>query len=130
MLVIKGEIISGMEVGSVFVSLEWVKKQILEKFSFEPFLGTLNLKMDRITSCKFQSFTKSREGILIKPQDDKFCAGKCFKMRIQNKVDGALIIPLVPNYPHDQIEVIAPVNLRRVLGLEDGSEATIAIFDS
>lgn len=119
-----------MGVGSLFVSLDWVKEQIREKFGFDPYVGTLNLKMDRDTSSKYQSFTKSRGGILIEPIDDKSCRGKCFEIRIQDEVDGALVIPLVPNYHHNQIEVIAPVNLRKVLGLEDGDEVTIEIFDS
>lgn len=129
-LVVKGKVVSGTGVGSRFMGLEWVKRQILEKFGFEPYVGTLNLRMDEGTSSKFQSFTKSRKGILIEPLDEKFCVGKCFRIRIKDRIDGVLVIPLVPNYPHNQIEVIAPVNLREILELEDGDEITVEIFDS
>lgn len=129
-LLVKGKVVSGTGVGSRFVGLGWVKRQILEKFGFEPYVGTLNLKMDEGTRSKFQSFTKSRKGILIEPVDDNFCVGKCFKIRIEDEIDGALVIPLVSNYPHDQMEIIAPVNLREILELEDGDEITVEVFDS
>jgi len=129
-LLVKGKLVSGIGAGSRFVGLEWVKRQVHEKFGFEPYLGTLNLKMDEETSNRFQSFARSQKGILIEPIDETFCEGKCFKARIEGKIDGALVIPCIPSYPRDQIEVIAPINLRETLGLEDGDEVTIEILYS
>lgn len=129
-LLVRGKIVTGVGVGSSFVGLEWVKRQILEKLGFEPYVGTLNLKMDEETSRNLRSFTKSREGILIEPVDDAYYAGKCLKTRINDEIDGAIVIPLVPNYPPDQIEIIAPVNLREIFELRDGDEITIEILDS
>jgi len=66
-LLVKGKIVSGIGVGGNFMGLKWVKRQIVEKLGFEPFVGTLNLKMDEENSSKFQSYIKSREGVLIEP---------------------------------------------------------------
>lgn len=112
------------------MSLKWVKKQIREKLGFEAYPGTLNLKMDDEASREFQSYATSRQGVPIEPVDSMCYAGKAFKIRIDDAVDGALILPLVPNYPPDQIEVIASVNLRERLGVEDGDEVTIEISEA
>ena len=128
-LFIKGKIVTGVGMGSGFVGLDWVRRQILEKLGFEPYLGTLNLKMDEGTSSEFHSYIKSRKGTLIEPVDDKFYAGKCFRIKINDKIDGAIVIPLVPNYPEDQIEIITPVNIREILELKDGCEITVELLD-
>lgn len=111
------------------MGLEWVKRQIRDKIGFEPYVGTLNLKMDEEHLSKYYSYLQSRKGILIEPVDGSYYAGKCHRIRINNRVDGAIVVPLVPNYPRDQIEIIAPVNLREALGLVDGSEITIELLD-
>lgn len=129
-LVVKGKVVSGAKIGSRFMGMGWVKRQIHEKLGFEAYPGTLNLKMDDEASGEFQSFAKSRKGVPIEPVDVTFYAGKAFKIRIDDEVDGALILPLVPNYPPDKREVIAPVNLRETLELEDGDEVTIEISES
>jgi len=128
-LFIRGKIVTGIGVGGSFMGLEWVRRQIHEKLGFEPYVGTLNLKMDEENSSKFHSYLESREGIPIEPADASYYAGMCHRMKINESVDGAIVVPLVPNYPHDQIEIIAPVNLREAFGLEDGSEITIELLN-
>jgi CTP-dependent riboflavin kinase len=39
----------------------------------------------------------------------------------------AIVIPEVAGYPKDVLEVIAAVNLREQLQLEDGSEVTVTV---
>ena len=129
-LILRGKIIVGIGVGGSFVGLEWVKRQIRDKIGFEPYVGTLNLKVDEENLSKYHSYLQSRRGIPIEPVDDSYYAGKCHRVRINERVDGAIVVPLVPNYPHDQMEIIAPVNLREVLGLKEGSEITIELLDN
>jgi riboflavin kinase len=125
----RGVVVSGIGEGGVFMGLEWVKRQILEKLGFEPYVGTLNLKLDEGTSGKFQSYITSRRGILIVPEDEKLRVGKCFRVRVERKIEGAVIVPLVANYPEDQVEIIAPENLRKSLRLRDGDEVSIEILE-
>ncbi|MEM3712744.1 MAG: DUF120 domain-containing protein [Thermoproteota archaeon] len=41
---------------------------------------------------------------------------------------GAVVIPRVPSYPKDMLEIIAPVNLRETLGLKDGDEIEVTVL--
>ena len=111
---IRGVVVSGIGEGSAFMDLEWVKRQILEKLGFEPYVGTLNLKLDEETSGRFQSYITSRRGILIEPEDEKLRAGKCFRVRVERKIEGAVIVPLVANYPEDQVEELEAITIPRI----------------
>jgi riboflavin kinase len=128
-MVVKGQIVTGIGVGSRFIGMGWVREQILEKLGFDPYLGTLNVRMDEETSRRYHSLLDGREGIPIEPLDERYHRGKCYRSRIDDRVDGAIVVPIVPDYPADLLEVIAPVNLRERLGLRDGSEVTVEILE-
>lgn len=127
-IVVTGRIVSGIGVGCSFIAMDWVRGQILEKLGFDPFLGTLNVKMGEETSRRYHSFIGERKGIPIEPMDGRFHRGKCFRSRINDRIDGAVVVPIVPDYPTDLVEIIAHVNLRESLGLNDGSEVTVEIL--
>ena len=57
------------------------------------------------------------------------CDAKCWRVSIDGKIDGAIVFPLVPDYPIAQVEVIAPVGVRDTLGIEDGDDVTLTIRD-
>lgn len=128
-IVVKGQIVTGIGVGSRFIGMEWVREQILEKLGFDPYLGTLNVRMDEETSRRYHSLLEGREGIPIEPLDERYYRGKCYRSRINDRVDGAIVVPIVPDYPADLVEMVAPVNLRERLGLRDGSEVTVEILE-
>jgi CTP-dependent riboflavin kinase len=88
------------------------------------------LKLDNEARRTIQSFTKLRPGIPITPVDSTFASGKAFKIRLSDEVDDALVIPLIPNYPTNQMLASAPINLRETFGLQDDDEVTVEIFES
>jgi riboflavin kinase len=44
-------------------------------------------------------------------------------------IRGAVIIPDRTHYPVDLLEIIAPVNLREMLGINDGDNVKIVVRD-
>jgi riboflavin kinase len=124
-IILKGRVFSGGGTGSLFVNLPWAKKQFKDKLGFDPYSGTLNLKLSSGTDAKeLRSATK---GIKIKSPEG-FHEGRCFKALIMEKLWGAVVVPEVPKYPHDLLEIIAPVNLREKLGLKDGMEIEVIVW--
>ena len=113
---LKGIIIAGNGRGKHFVNLPWVKEQIKTKLGFVPYIGTLNLKL--LSEKKIYQLRKA-EGIKIEPEKGYY-KGKCFKALVMNKVKGAVVLPDVPEYPSDLLEILAPINLRKTLELVDG----------
>jgi len=121
--VLKGNVFSGHKRGRLFVDLPWVKKQINEKLGFNPYIGTLNLQLPNKTAL---NRLREADGIKIVPKKGYF-EGKCFKALVNEKIEGAVVLPDVPDYPPDLLEVLAPVNLRKTFELKDGMEVKISI---
>jgi riboflavin kinase len=122
-IVLKGKVFSGDKRGRLFVDLPWVKNQINEKLGFNPYIGTLNLKLPNKTSL---NRLRETDGIIIMPEKGYF-EGKCFKVLVNGKIEGAVVLPDVPDYPPDLLEILAPVNLRKTFGLRDGMEIKVSI---
>lgn len=124
-IILKGRVLRGDGTGSLFVNLPWAKKQFKEKLGFNPYPGTLNLQLLPGTDVK--ELRNGTKGIKIKSPED-FHEGRCFKALIMEKLWGAVVVPEVPKYPHDLLEIIAPVNLRETLGLKDGMEIEVTVW--
>ncbi|MHC3129283.1 MAG: CTP-dependent riboflavin kinase [Candidatus Bathyarchaeota archaeon] len=122
-IVLKGKVFSGNKRGKQFVNLPWVKKQINEKLGFNAYIGTLNLRLPNEAGV---NELREANGIKIIPEKGDY-EGKCFKALVSKKVEGAVVLPDVPEYPTNILEIIAPVNLRKTLGLKDGVEIEITI---
>lgn len=119
-LKISGIVVSGMGEGRYYLSQEEYLKQIKEKLWFEPYKGTLNLKILSNDLSKIE-ILKNKEGILIsgfKKDNRTFGDCKCFLATIQG-VEGAIIMPIRSHYS-DIIEVISFFYLREKLKLKDG----------
>ena len=122
-ITIKGKVISGSGRGKHFVNLPWVKKQINTKLGFNPYLGTLNL---RLSNERDTIGLRNAKGIIIKPEIGYY-EGKCFRALVMKKIEGSVVLPIVPDYPSDLLEIIAPTNLRKALGLTDGMTVKVTI---
>ena len=122
---LRGRVFSGGGTGSFFVNLPWAKKQFKDKLGFNSYPGTLNLRLSPGTDVK--KLRNTMKGIKIKSPEG-FHEGWCFKALIMEKLLGAVVVPDVPRYPHDLLEILAPVNLRETLGLKDGMEIEVIVW--
>jgi len=123
-----GIVISGLGEGRYYMSLEPYKKQFLRHLGFEPYPGTLNLrlsgadiptrkKLDALTWVVVHGF--SAEG-------RTFGEVRCLPCRI-NDIPCGIVVPGRSHYPEDIVEVIAPVGLRDALGVKEGDKAVIEV---
>jgi riboflavin kinase len=124
---LQGKVFSGQGGGTKFLSLPWVQKQIIEKLGFKPSPGTLNLHLTQKSTEARKELVETGKAIMIVPVKG-FCCGLCYKARIMDKIDGAIIIPQVPDYPRDLLEIIAPVSLRKTLKLREGDEVQLSVY--
>lgn len=123
-LSLRGKVYSGKGEGKKFVSLPWVERQIHEKLGFSPYPGTLNIRLSREGLANKKMLTKA-ERIEIEPEKG-FCKGFLIKGKISGLGCG-IIVPLVPAYPPDVVEVVAAVFLRQRLHLSDGREVAVTV---
>jgi riboflavin kinase len=115
---LSGTVFSGSGNGRKFMCLPWVKRQIEEKLGFSPYPGTLNLHLNK-ENTKKKNLLEIANGIIIEPQAG-YCPGVLFKACL-GSLKCAVVVPKVPNYPSDVLEIISPVYLRKYLKLVEGS---------
>ncbi|MGD0646088.1 MAG: DUF120 domain-containing protein [Candidatus Bathyarchaeia archaeon] len=120
----KGTVFSGTGEGRKFIDLPWVKRQIEEKLGFTPYSGTLNLHLTK-ESVKQKKLLENTKQLDVLPQKG-YCIGTLIKSHIDS-LECAIIIPQVPNYPSDVLEIIAPWYLRDRLNLADNSEVIVTV---
>jgi riboflavin kinase len=122
-VVLNGIVLSGTGRGKHFVNLPWARRQFKEKLGFNPYPGTLNLRLPQKSDLHV---LKKAGGIKIIPEQG-YQEGKCFRAIVMGKVMGAVVILDFPNYPYNLLEVLAPVNLRETLGLQDGVKIEVTV---
>ena len=125
--VIKGILVEGIKESSIFMGVPWVREQFIEKLHIDPYPGTLNLHITDSQDLEKLKEIKEQEGIEILPMDPEFCSAKCFHVLVCGKVKGAVVIPLVDDYPEFKIEIIASARLKDLLSLKDGDIVPIEI---
>ncbi|WXG41192.1 MAG: DUF120 domain-containing protein [Candidatus Freyarchaeum deiterrae] len=130
-LIIEGELFSGMREGGYYISEEGYRRQFKEKLGFEPYPGTLNLKLKSRSDQQAKKTLQNYPGIIIEQFENKgrtFGAVKCFKTLINDKEEGAVLLIQRTHYGEDVLEVISPERLREKLRLKDGEKVRLNIF--
>ena len=117
---IKGLITEGMRVAADFTQVPWVKNQVKSKLSIDVYPGTLNLEIGDSEDLKRLADLKNQEGIELIPDEPSFCKAKCYPTLIAGKIKGAVIIPMISDYPNKKLELIASVNIKQTLSMDTG----------
>jgi riboflavin kinase, archaea type len=119
-----GTVYSGAGQGKKFIALPWVREQLIGKLGFCPYPGTLNIRLTK-ESLPPKKQLETLHGIMVNPEAGYF-SGSFIKAKIKN-LECYIVIPKVPNYPADVLELVAPVNLREQLKLADGDCVSVEV---
>jgi len=126
-VVMHGTVTAGLGEGAFYMQQEGYREQFRGKLGFDPFAGTLNLRIEGAELTRLE-LLRASEGIAIrefKAGGRTFGGAKCFPATLQ-KVACAVIVPLRTHHT-DILEVIAPVVRRDRLGLKDGNTVELVI---
>lgn len=128
---LEGTVFEGLGEGAYYISKEIYRKQFIEKLGFEPYPGTLNLKLTTEYDLKTRTELETYPAVEVqgfKNENRTFGLVKCYSAIIDNKVKGALISAMRSHYDLSVLEIIAPVYLRKKLNLKDGHKVKVEIF--
>jgi len=131
-IVFEGAVFSGLGEGAYYMNQEGYVKQFTEKLGFEPYPGTLNLRVRKEDQEEVRMLEAS-PFILIEGFTDgkrSFGPAKCFHGKVADKIDGALILPVRTHYSGDVVELISSEQLRNALHAKDGDVVKVRAFTS
>jgi riboflavin kinase len=130
---LEGTVFTGLGEGAYYVSKPDYKKQIMDKLGFEPYPGTLNVKLSSDYDIKTRMELEAYPAIEITGfvgEERSFGLVKCYPAIIGGKVKGALVTAMRSHYDASVLEIIAPVCLRKQLTLKDGHKVQVEIYTS
>jgi len=124
---VHGTVTSGLGEGAFYMKQRGYKEQFRRKLGFEPYEGTLNLRVSG-ADLSTLDILREEDGILIEGFSDggrTFGGAKCFLATV-NGADACVIVPLRTHHT-DNIELIARAHLRSKLGLADGDLVDVQV---
>lgn len=130
-ITLEGIVFTGLGEGAYYISKETYRKQFIEKLGFDPYPGTLNIKLATDYDFKTRSELEAYPAIEVegfKNENRTFGSVKCYPAIIENKVKGALVSALRTHYDASVVELIAPVYLRKHLNLKDGHKVKVEVL--
>jgi riboflavin kinase, archaea type len=127
----RGTVFTGFNEGKYYVSLKGYSRNFLRGLGFEPYPGTLNLRLGNEAMVEQRRRLNYLTGIEIPGFKDgkrSFGPVKCFKARIGERQRGAVLAIERTHYDNTVLEVISPVNLRKGLSLKDGDDCSVTVY--
>ena len=129
-LLLKGVLFTGLAEGAYYVSKEGYRKQFRAKLGFDPFPGTLNIRLGK-GEAQERRLLEGYPSVYIEGfqnQKRSYGPAKCYKAIVEEKVRAAIILPIRAHYGEDVIEIISPESLRNRLTLKDGDVVGVRVF--
>lgn len=129
-LILTTTVFSGLGEGSYYMSLDGYRKQFRSKLGFDPFPGTLNLRIRRedLGQRKMLEGFPAIEIEGFANEKRTYGGAYCYRAMINEKLRAAVIVPIRAHYGEDVLEVIASSELRKQLRLKDGDRVRVRIL--
>ena len=125
-----GTIESGAGKGATFTRLDWVVAQCRRMLGYEPFPGTLNVRVNDEDLDSLEDFLRNPDFELV-PDDPAFCSARLKRVTV-NGIPGALVLLSEDVRIHEKrvLEILAACSLKQTLGVENGDCVKIAVYST
>lgn len=150
-VIFKGKIVSGMGEGSYYMSKKGYKDQFREKLGYEPFPGTLNIKLEEQIYKDTKREMTNYPSIYIhgfKDENRTFGWVKCYptilipetkendnvcknnkKNDEEMEIESSILLLERTHHNNSLVEVISPVCIKETASLKNGDTVTIELKD-
>ena len=124
-----GRVIDGFGEAASFMALPWVLDGVRQALGFDPYPGTLNVRLLDVETLLRWGEIRKRATLRLAPPAPDQCGGDLVPLVVAPDISAAVIVPDVTRYDGDVLEVIAAVHLRSRLRLRDGSVLALRCED-
>jgi riboflavin kinase, archaea type len=128
----EGSVVSGMGEGAYYMSLEGYRRQFKDKLGYEPYPGTLNVRLvDQLYMNARRELGRHPSIFVDGFSDSTRTYGwvKCYRAIINDgAVDNAAVLVLErTHYDDSMLEVIAPVSIKQAADIKNGDRIKVQV---
>jgi riboflavin kinase len=129
----EGNVVPGMGEGAYYMSLDGYRKQFKEKLGYEPYPGTLNVRLTDQIYMKARLELGKHPSIFINGFSDgtrTYGWVKCYRATINDgAIDNAAVLVLErTHYDDSMLEVIAPISIKQAAGTKNGDRIKVQVL--
>ena len=125
-MTIEGQLVRGLGRAAEFTQLDWVRRQFIELAGIDPHPGTVNLSVNDRHREQWKSWC-ALPGAAMESEDAAFCSARCYPVRVEGRIPGAIVLPQVADYPEHKVEVVAALPVRQHLSLDEGARVRLEL---
>ncbi len=128
-----GKVFKGLGEGAYYIGLEGYRTQFAKALGFEPYPGTLNMRLESSIEVERKKELRGFDGLRIEgfQRDGRTYGGaRCYRATVgDGGLEGAVLVIDRTHYDDSVLEIISPHYLRGELGLKDGDllEVSVAV---
>ena len=127
-----GRVFPGLGEGAYYIGLEGYRTQFSKVLGFDPYPGTLNLKLESAIQVEQKKQLRGFEGLRIEgfQRDGRTYGGaRCYRATAgKGRLPSAVLVIDRTHYDDSVMEIISPVFLRGALGLKDGDQLEVNVL--
>ncbi len=127
-IVIEGSIVTGLGEGAYYIDV--YSSKLKAALGFRPHLGTLNVKISDEESKKAIGRMKNTPPLVLSGFTHKgrtFGDVICYRVKINGELEGAVVIAQRTHHSEEILEIVAPVDIREALNIEDNDKVTLTV---
>ncbi len=128
-IIIEGRLVTGLGEGAYYVDV--YASKLREALGFKPHLGTLNVKVIDDDSRRAIGRMKNTPPLVVSGFRHKgrtFGDVICYRVKVNNEIEAAVVMAQRTHHSEDILEVVAPVDIRKTLNMEDNSKVTLTVI--
>jgi riboflavin kinase len=126
-----GKVFQGLGEGAYYIGLEGYKTQFARRLGFDPYPGTLNLKLESAIQMEQKKQLRGFEGLRIEgfQRDGRTYGGaRCYRAKAgRGGLPAAVLVIDRTHYDDSVLEIISPHFLRSALKLKTGDQLDVDV---
>ncbi len=128
-IVIQGRLVTGLGEGAYYVDV--YASKLRAALGFKPYLGTLNVKVTDEDSRKAIGRMKNTPPLVLsgfRHEGRTFGDVICYRVKVNNEIEAAVVMAQRTHHREDILEVVAPVDIRKTLNIDDDAKVTLTVI--
>lgn len=126
-----GKVFQGLGEGAYYIGLEGYRTQFKKALGFDPYPGTLNLKLESAIQIERKKELRGFEGLRIdgfQKNDRTYGGARCYRATVGRAgLPSAVLVIDRTHYDDSVLEIIAPKFLRGSLDLKNGDLLELSV---